>query len=273
MQTELKQSLDRISNDSKTLDQRYIKSKDLLNPYKICTEPNKYFSNSNDMLNNFGANINELKFIETKLNEEFKNFTTYSLNKPVIIEKMPEWQKAQETKRIFSESLTLWNNQITNLNSFETLIIKYITDSLATSISKANPNDEIVKLNNQIAALNGKFNDANSQFLSLKTTITDKIKKYKILFPDVVKKIENELALIENKYNELSTPAKELSVSRDAFRNKTQNLTLIYSCQSEWKDMLALGATTNDKLAKFAKIESEIQEKRNIIDNLTSKLK
>lgn len=273
LHAELKQSLDKISNESKNLDQRYSKSKDLLNPYKVCTETNNYLTNSNKMVNGIETNISQLKIIESKINEEFKNFTNYSLNKPVIIEKMPEWQKTQETKRIFNESITQWENQITNLNSAETILTKYISDSLTKLISKANPSDEIAKLNNQITILNGKFNDANSQFLNLKTTITEKIKKYKLLLPDVVKKIENELAQVESKYNELNSPAKELVATRDGFKTKTQNLSTIYSCQSEWKDMLELSVTANEKLVKFNKIESEIVEKRKLLDNLLSKLK
>jgi hypothetical protein len=273
LREELKKTMEKISNESKSLDPRFSKSQELMIPYKICTESNKHITNSNNMLTTIGTNINQLKIIESKMNDEFKNFTNYSLNKPIIVEKMPEWQKAQETKRLFSESITLWDNQVAILNNSETQLSKYISDSLATSINKIIPNDEIMKINDQINTLNTKFNDAISQFSNIKSSISDKIKKYKILFPDVVKKIETELNSIESKYNELSSPAKELIVARDAFKNKIQNLSVIYSCQSEWKELIALGVTSNEKLGKFAQLESEIQEKRTFLDNLLSKLK
>jgi len=65
---------------------------------------------------------------------------------------------------------------------------------------------------------------------------------------------------------------KELNEVKNNFKNKTAGMSVIYSCQKEWKEMLQLDGVIMEKAKKITNIETEIKDKRKIIDALLAKL-
>lgn len=272
VQAELQQTLNKINSEKGKLEERVKRSNQELTPYQICSDTTKNFSKAKAKISQLEANSLQLKSISGALEAEMKNFTSYTNGKPVIVSKMTEWQKLSQTRQLFKDNSAKWDAGNKALDAQGNGISAFIKDTLAPSLKKANPNDYLSKLSSEVNTLEGKVNGLTQEFTGLKSSVTDKISKYKRFFPDVVKKIEAEMSGIQSKYDALMTPVKELNEVKNNFKNKTAGMSVIYSCQKEWKEMLQLDGVIMEKAKKITNIEAEIKDKRKIIDALLAKL-
>ncbi len=272
LQAELQLTLNNITSESGKLDEKVKQSTSELTPYQICSDTTKNMAKAKVKITQLKSSADQLKSISTNLSLELKNFTTYTNGKPIIVSKMPEWQKIQQTKQVFKDNSSKWDSGNSALDGQSAGISLFIKDTLAPSLQKANPNEYIGKISTQLSSLEGKVNGLTQEFTGLKTSVTEKITKYKRFFPDVIKKIESEMYGIQAKYDGLMAPVKELNEVRNNFKNKTAGMSVIYSCQKEWKEMLQLDGIIMEKAKKVTNIENEIKDKRKIIDALLAKL-
>ena len=272
LQSELQLSLNTVTNQSKTLEDKVKRASKELTPYHICSDTSVNMVKAKAKITQLKSDSEELKRISTELSNEMSNYTTYTNGKPVIISKMPEWQKIQQTQELFKTNSAKWADGFSAIEVQSLNISAYIKDTLAASLQKANPNDYVSKMTTLTISLEEKVNSMTKEFSGLKPLISDKIGKYKRLFPDVVKKIEAELSGISTKYDALSKPVKELKENTNDFKNKTSGMSVIYSCQKEWKDLLQLEVVFMEKTDIVTNIENEIKDKRKILDALLALL-
>lgn len=273
VQQEFKIIKDKLSSGILSIDNQLDDSKQLMAPYKICSDTAKHVRRSTQLYKDLNITGDRMKTLKNQSEKEYADFLSYTSQKTIILTQMPEWQKIEQTRKILNEASTSWDKNNVDFANQNNYFRQYINDSLATSITSLNRNEYFTNLNNNITTWEGKIINSTKDFSNLKKSINDKIGKYKLLFPDVVKKIENELNNIQTKYDVLILPITDYKKSVSDFKNTTDGITSIYSCQKEWKEMIELNSKLTEATTKVQSIEKEIKDNQQILETLLAKLK
>ena len=273
VQQEFKLINEKITNESLKLDNQLDDSKQLLVTYKVCSDTAKNIQRSNKLLGDVSNSVSQLKGLKSQSEQEYSTFLGYTNGKTIIVDKMPEWQKIEQTRKNLTSASATWDSKNSLLIKQNDEFKKFVNDTLVPSVVSQNTSDYFSKLNTDVTVWETKISNSTRDFTTLKSSVLEKIKKYKILFPDVVKKIETELNGIQSKYDGLLTPITDYKKTVSDFKNKTQSYVSVYNCQKEWAEMISIKSKLTDVTSKVQILEKEIKDKTQILDALLAKLK
>ena len=231
------------------------------------------FETAKKMSDEISNSVKDLLKLKENINDEYKNFSTYSKGKSEIISGSVEWKKFKSTKKnmkSYASNLQKTGEETiekaTAFNKFVTVSIAPVVQFCDVALYNAKFKETVDSLGKVQMALNAQLKKYEGQVNIITQQYAAQTEKCKLMHDDVKK-----MSLEKNRINDIKA---SIQLTVEQFKSKTRGRQKIYSCSADWvivtqaeSQLLAQQNLLNEIQQNISALSAHIQGIVNTINN------
>jgi hypothetical protein len=231
------------------------------------------FETAKKMSDDITNSVQDLLKLKNTINDEYKNFSTYSKGKSEIASGTVEWKKFKITKKNMKSSASNLQKKGEETIEKATAFNKFVTISIAPIVQFCD-----------VAVYNTKFKETVDSLGKIQLALNAQLKKYEgqvnlitqqyAAKAEKCKSMQDDIKKMSEEKNRITDIKASIQLTVDQFKSKTRGRQKIYSCSADWvivtqaeSQLLAQQNLLNEIQQNIAALSAHIQGIVNTINN------